>query len=97
MTRKSIASAILMALAMAQDVEPEEEAIPKRGEFGFGALHECLVLDADHIVMYEDHYRYDEGGWVDDGEILYAKWAPGMGVRAINYCIDDVNNTFKSM
>lgn len=59
--------------------------------------HECLELDADHIVWYDESKNFDDGGWIDDGEVLDLEWESGWGVRAINYCIDDYDDTFQSM
>ena|ERR1719469_28581 len=97
MTRKSIfAPALILALAMAKEIA-SEDSTEMQHEWAFGSLHECLIVDADHIVVYDGHYRYGDGEWIDDGEILYKEWEPGMGIRALNYCIDEDNNTYRSM
>ena len=59
-------------------------------------LNKCLVVDADHMVMYDENWRYAGGEWIDDGQILNEKWESGMGVRAINYCINK-RDRFKSL
>ena len=99
MTKKSIfaPALLLVALTKAQDADLLSAEPDLENEFAYGDFYECLVVDADHIVMYEDHYRYRDGGWIDDGEILREKWETGMGIRALNYCVDEQNNTYKSM
>ena len=59
-------------------------------------LHECLLVDSDHMVMYDENWRYAGGEWIDDGQILNKKWEPGMRVRAINYCLDK-RDRFRSL
>ena len=61
----------------------------------WGTEHECLILDADHAVIFTKQYHWGE--WYDDGEVLKEKWEPGMNVRAINYCIDEDEETFTSL
>ena len=44
-------------------------------------------------------HKFDStnGGWIDDGEILLNSWRPGMAVKAVNYCVDEQMNTYKSI
>ena len=65
--------------------------------FEFATQHECLILDAEHIVIFDEAILFAGGEWIDDGQILQEKWEPGMNVRAINYCISDDSNYFVSM
>jgi len=51
------------------------------------SVEECLILDDDHVGALDE--LYDDGEWIDDGEVLLEKWTPGMGVVAVNYCTDD--------
>ena len=37
------------------------------------------------------------GSWVDDSSILLEKWAIGMEMKALNYCLDETDLTFISM
>ena len=61
MAKKSIFTpALLLALIQARDTKPGDDYGSRDGQ-------PCLVVDVDHIVMYEDHRRYGDGGWIDDG------------------------------
>ena len=90
---------MLASLSIGRIQVPDEDQEAKPGsEYWFAEHHDCLVVDADHLVFFDDHWRYeDDGYWIDDGQILVDKWQPGHHVRAINYCVDEVNNTFRSM
>jgi len=82
--------AILLGVAMA---DQELRSL----QYEWNVEHECLELDADHIVWYDESSNFESGGWIDDGEVLDLEWESGWGVRAINYCIDDYDDTFQSM
>ena len=53
------------------------------------SVEECLILDNEKVGAMDDVYDERGGGWIDDGDILREDWSPGMGVKKINYCIDD--------
>ena len=85
-TKMITAPALLLALTCAQE------------SVSFSDLHECLDVDADHLVYFSERRRWrKEGGWIDDGKFLFAEWEVGMGIRAVNYCINENNNTYRSM
>ena len=87
---KILSPALLLAqIGSAQDTD---EA------FNFGTNDDvCLKLDAEHVVVYDENWQYAGGEWIDDGQILKQSWEPGMGIRAVNYCIDESAKTFLSM
>ena len=61
---------------------------------------ECLLRDDEHVSGAKDMAELKgmgDGSWVDDGEVLLEEWAPGKGVRAVNYCIDNETKRFLSM
>jgi len=62
-----------------------------------GTEHKCLLLDADHITFFDEHDKYAKGAWIDDGQVMQKSWSTGMSVRAIKYCVDAADNTFKAL
>ena len=68
----------------------------ERGEKG-GIEHDCLLLQDDDIAAVVDLYDYfEQGYWVDDGEILRHAWQTGMSLKRVNYCLAD-NETFLAL
>ena len=64
------------------------------------ATEDCLLRDDEHVSGAQSMVELKgmtDANWVDDGEILREKWTVGMGIRAVNYCIDDSDQWFKSM
>ena len=71
-----------------------------RGAMASRTTEECLLRDDEHVSGATDMAELKgmgDGSWVDDGEVLLEEWAPGMGVRAVNYCIDNDSKRFLSM
>ena len=55
------------------------------------------MLQEDDTATVVDLFDYfDEGYWVDDGEILQHAWEQGMTLRKVNYCEQD-NDTFLAL
>ena len=50
-------------------------------------MEDCLIRDISKISALHE-FDYTNGGWIDDGDILLQNWQPGMGVTAVNYCIE---------
>ena len=53
------------------------------------------MLDTDKIGAIHEAFDGKGGGYIDDGEVLREKWTPGMGIVAVNYCVD--GDEFKSI
>ena len=58
------------------------------------------MKDSEHVSGVKETAQLngmENGNWIDDGEVLLEEWSPGMGIRAVNYCVDDEDGWFLSM
>ena len=50
---KQFATALLASLSIGRFQKPDQEAKPG-SEYKFAEHHDCLLVDADHLVLFDD-------------------------------------------